>query len=161
MTREELDEILEYMANNDFDLNEICFVEGLEIPDEESSSGRQFEQMKRVSQKFMIKLMIIKQISVLEFYKEIEEVIKDRSEQEVKILTCRKNVIMMDLLMIEKSLKGTGTKNSSMYVFHSNKISSICDDTHGSHKEKEEYWNKFFSEFDHSTPSVLFQMFQI
>jgi len=153
MNREEIDQVVEYMLKNDFTINEICFVEGLSIPHISTSEGRQLEQLINVSKIFIIPIQIIKSISVLEFYKEIEHVIKDRTFEEVKIMMCPKNVTMMDLLMDEKKIMKPG-KNSA-YIFHANKIVTLSSN----HPEKEEqnYWNIFFSEITSTPPIDLFK----
>lgn len=142
MNRLEIDEVIEYMIENDFTMNEICFVEGLRIPHISTSEGRQLEQLVKFSKIFLIPIRIIKSISVLEFYKEIEPLIKDRAFEEVKIMMCPKNVKMMDLLMEEKK-RLVSLKNVA-YVFHANKIFTLSSDN--AEKEQDNYWNNFFSE---------------
>ena len=152
MNREEIDQVVEYMLKNDFTINEICFVEGLSIPHISTSQGRQLEQLIKVSKIFIIPIQIIKSISVLEFYKEIEDVIKDRTFEEVKIMMCPKNVTMMDLLMEEK--KNMGPVKNSAYVFYANKIVTLSNDPY---KEKEIYWHNFFSEISLTQTLDLFR----
>lgn len=153
MNRGEIDQVIEYMIQNDFTINEICFVEGLIIPHISTSEGRQLEQLVKVSKLFLIPIKIIRSISVLEFYKEIEHVIKDREFEEVKIMMCPRNVKMMDLLMEEKNMM-VSEKNSA-YVFHANKIFTLSNN---SEKEEYIYWYNFFSEI--SSTSTYIDLFK-